>query len=202
MPSRTKWGGGCARGNREEGHKMKRKLITLLAVVAVMSVMMAAPVSADGPRHHPFGGEQVMVLNQNDDGSLGLYGCEDISWFGTIELYGHTLGMALYSMGGYDGDDGLFHYKEGWRIFTGKFKVKDGQLKRCEPGALLAAGVDEGVWEMETGEFESYGTVDYASPRLRHWTGRTVYQDGVTGPGVSVSGVEDAFGLIGSLQLN
>lgn len=180
---------------------MKRKLFTLLAIVAVLSAVMAAPVSAKGNSHHPFGGEQVMVLNEKPDGGFGLYGCEDISWFGTIELHGHTFGMALYSLGGYE-DDGLVYYEEGWRIFTGKFKVKDGQLKRCAPGKLMAAGIDEGIWHLDTGEFESSGTVDHASRPFRSWEGRTVHQDGVTGPGVSVAGVVDAYGLIGSLQLN
>jgi hypothetical protein len=110
--------------------------------------------------------------------------------------------MALYPIDFYIDADGLAHYEEAWQIFTGKFKVKDGELKRCAPGVVLAAGVDEGVWDVATGEFESFGTVDYASRRLRHWEGHTVRQDGVTGPGVSVAGVEDAYGLIGSLELN
>lgn len=179
-----------------------RRLLTLLTVVAALSVVMATPASAGTSHrgHRPFGGEQVMVLNQNDDGSFGRYGCDGISWFGTIELYGKTYGMALYPISSYVEGDTLY-YEEGWKIFTGKFKIKDGELKRCRPGRVLAAGVDEGVGSFVTGEFESYGTVDYASRPFRCWRNRTVYQQGVTQP-ISAFGLENVLGFYGSLQLN
>jgi hypothetical protein len=178
---------------------MGRRLFTIL-VVAILSAVMAAPASAAGPRDHPFGGDQVMVLNESPDGSFGLYGCEDMSWFGTIEIYGHTLGMGLYSIDSYMGDDGLLHYQEGWKIFTGTFNFREGMLKRCEPGGLLVSGVDSGTWSLATGEFESFGTVDYVSSRFRDWAGRTVHQEGVTEL-ISGLGLEDVFGFFGSLEL-
>lgn len=162
--------------------------------------VMTASTSAERRRDRPFGGEQVMVFNQNEDGSFGLYGCEDISWFGSIELYGRTLGMALYPIEFGIEDDGLLHYEEGWRIFTENFEVKDGKLKRCDPGSVLAAGEDEGVGSYETMRFESYGTVDYVHPTFRSWRDRTVHQEGVIQP-VSFSALEDVSGFYGSLQL-
>ncbi len=178
-----------------------KRLLTLLTVVAALSVVMATPASAGlHPGHRPFGGDQVMVLNEKPEGGFGLYGCEDISWFGSIDLYGRTYGMALYSLGGYEGDDGLFHYEEGWKIFRGEFKLRDGMLKRCQPGKVLASGVDEGQWSLDTGEFESYGTVDFATWRFRTWQGRTVHQQGVTEL-IIVEDLGEVFGFYGTLEL-
>lgn len=148
-----------------------------------------------------FGGEQVMALNIDLATGAHVYGCDEISWFGTIELYGKTHGMALYSISGGVEADGLFHYEEGWRIFTEKFSVKDGELMDCDPGRLLAAGTDVGVWDTSTGKFESVGTVDDATGRFRSWFGTTVMQDGVAPQPVSVAGLHNVPGLIGGLWL-
>lgn len=182
---------------------MKRRLLVVLAVVAVLSALMAAPANATAPHrgHRPFGGEQMMLLNEDADGNLGLYGCEEISWFGTIVLHGKTYGMALYPIDFYEGEDGLAYYEEGWKIFTKRFKLRDGELKRCHPGRVLAAGTDKGTWDMATGGFESTGLVDYASRRFRCWDGRTVHQDGVVEL-VSFFGLENVFGFYGNFSLD
>ena len=180
----------------------KSRVWIALLIAAALLTVLATPTEAHGRsgHHRPFGGEQVMVLNLDDAGA-NLYGCDEISWFGTIDLYGKTYGMALYSISGQVADDGLFHYEEGWRIFTGKFRVKDGELKRCHPGRVVAAGTDEGVWNMSTGYFESVGSVDDARGRFKHWFGKTVIQDGVAPQPVSVAGLEDVPGLKGQLWL-
>ena len=141
-----------------------------------------------------------MVLNEKPDGNLGLYGCEEISWFGTIELYGRTYGMALYPMDGYVDADGLYHYEEGWKIFRNRFKVRDGELRRCHPGKVLASGADKGTWIFETGEFESFGTVEHATWRFRTWHGRSVYQQGVTEP-IMFENLGEVFGFYGTFEL-
>lgn len=176
-----------------------------MASVAAMALLMlpATSATADGNQgsHRPFGGDQVMALNVDLETDANLYGCEEISWFGTIELYGRTYGMALYGVSGGFEDDGLYHYVEGWRIFTGRFQVKDGELKHCAPGSVMAAGVDIGVWNIATGAFESQGSVDYAKGRFTSWYGMTVGQDGVAPQPVSVAGLENVPGLIGELWL-
>ena len=166
-----------------------KKLWAVLTAALLLVLVSAAPAHSHGPReeHRRFGGEQVMALNIDLETNAILYGCEDISWFGTIELYGRTYGMALYAISSTVGDDGVLHYEEGWRIFTGKFRVKDGEIKRCAPGRILAEGTDVGVWDISTGEFESTGTVDFARGRLRRWSGRTVTQDGIAPQPVSVA---------------
>ena len=181
----------------------KRRLWSVLVVAVALLMVSQAPALAHGTKghHRPFGGEQVMALNVDLETDANLYGCEDISWFGTIELYGKTYGMALYSISGEVADDGLYYYEEGWKIFKGKFKVKDGALKRCHPGRLVAAGTNAGVWDTSTGYFESVGSVDYAIGRFRKWHQKTVMQNGFAPQPVSVAGLEEVPGLIGELWL-
>lgn len=181
----------------------KRRLWIALALGLVLLMVSAVPADAGGRKgdHRRFGGEQVMALNIDLETNANLYGCDEISWFGTIDLYGRTYGMALYPISSNVGDDGLIYYEEGWRIFTGKFRVEDGEIRRCHPGRVLAAGTDTGVWDISTGEFESVGSVEQARGRLRRWDGKSVTQDGVAPQPVTVAGLEGVPGLIGKLQL-
>lgn len=179
---------------------MKRRLLLVFSLVVVLSLIAATPVTAKGPRHDrlPPSGDQVMVLNVEDPldpfSPLGYYGCDDISWFGTIEIDGKMFGMALYPDFDFVGPPGT--YGEDWKIFTGKFKAKDGVLKRCVPGRVVMEGNDEGVYDPGTGEFASNGDVEYAAGYFKWWgDGYKVRQGGTTGFGVSVAGVEDAFGF-------
>lgn len=183
---------------------MRKRLLFVLGMIVVLSLIASIPASADDPSHghQPPSGDQVMVLNDNPDPygepMPGLYGCEDISWFGTIVIDGRTFGMALYANPDYVGPPGT--YGEYWKIFTGKFKTKDGMLKRCVPGKVLMAGYDEGVIDFGTFYFESFGTVDDAVGYFKWWDGYTARQDGFIQPGVSVAGLEDVFGLVGSFE--
>jgi hypothetical protein len=189
------WGGSARKENR-----MKRRLILVFSLVVVLSLVAAAPVTAKGPKQdrQPPSGHQVMILNvevpTDPTSPLGYYGCDDISWFGTIEIDGKTFGMALYPDFEYDGP---LDYGEGWKIFSGTFKVdKDGMLKRCAPGRVVMEGHDEGVYDPSTGEFASNGDVEYAVGYFKWWgDGYKVRQGGTTGFGVSVAGVENAFGF-------
>jgi hypothetical protein len=190
---------------------MKKRLLLVFAMVVALSLIATAAVSAKSPNHQkqPPSGVQVMVLNNNPDPAgeptPGYYGCEEISWFGTIVIDGKTFGMALYSDYGYfDPPESPFYfYGEDWKIFTGKFKTKDGVLKRCAPGRVLMAGYAEGsvVFAPEPPfYFESKGTVDYAAGYFKWWDGYDVYQNGLIGPGVSVAGLVDAFGFHGNFE--
>ena len=181
---------------------MKKRLLFVLAIVVALLLMAAAPVMACNKhgrhRDQPPSGEQVMVLNAPSPGAaLGHYGCEDISWFGTIEIGSKTFGMALYADFDYVGE-GVFpsvEYGESWKIFTRQFRVRDGELRRCAPGRVVMAGYDEGVWNVDTGVFQSVGDVEYATRRFKRWDGYKVSQGGTAEPGVSVAGVENAFGF-------
>ena len=178
---------------------MSRRLLVVLTVVAALLVALAAPATAKA--HHPFGGEQVMVLNIDLVTGEHLYGCDDISFFGTVELRNRTFGMALYSISANYDDQGNNHYEEGWRIFTGKFRVKDGQIKDCDPGRAVAGGTDVGLWTAATQYFVSEGSVDFARGPFRRWFDKTVMQDGYAPSVVTVAGLDDVIGLVGNLWL-
>lgn len=182
---------------------MRKRALTIIAVVATLSVVMAAPASAHGEHrgHRPFGGEQEMVLNIDLATGEHIYGCDEISWFGTVELYGRTFGMALYSFSSEIDENGNNHYEEGWRIFTGKFRVRDGVIKDCDPGRALVGGVDAGLWILDTGYFISEGSVEFARGPFRSWVGKTVMQDGFAPVPVTAAGLEGVLGLVGNLWL-
>lgn len=187
---------------------MKKRLLLVLALVVVLSLIAAAPVTAKGPKgdRPPPSGEQVMVLNVEDpndpNSPLGYYGCDDMSWFGTIEIDGKTFGMALYPNPDYDNTAvlPLVEYGESWKIFTGKFKAKDGKLKRCAPGRVVMEGYGEGVWNVGTGDFASSGTDIYAAGYFKWWDGYQESQGGVTQEGVSVAGIKDVYGFYGTFN--
>lgn len=184
---------------------MKKRLLLVLALVVVLSLIAVAPVTGKGPNHdrQPPSGEQVMILNTSSPvAPLGYYGCDDMSWFGTIEIDGKTFGMALYPDPDYVNEAvlPLVAYGESWKIFTGKFKAEDGILKRCAPGRVVMEGYGEGVWNVDTGEFGSSGTVTYAAGYFKWWDGYQEIQGGVTQGGVSVAGIEDVFGFYGTFN--
>jgi len=182
---------------------MKRKLVLALALIAALSLIAAAPATAEGPNHdrQSPSGDQIMILNQEGPGApFGYYGCDEMSWFGTIEIDGKTFGMALYpDYSNIDLGTGVMEYGEWWKIFTGMFNAKDGVLKRCAPGRVVMAGYDEGTADMFGGRFVSSGTVDYAAGHFKWWDDYAVDQDGTMGP-VSVAGIEGAFGFHGFFE--
>ncbi|MEA2058337.1 MAG: hypothetical protein U9O63_06425 [Actinomycetota bacterium] len=175
---------------------MKRRLLLLLAIVVVLSTVIAAPVSAK----EPLRGDQVMTLNQDDQGNFGLHGCPEIAWFGTVVFDDTTYGMALYPIGSvFPGT--TQHWEETWKIFTDEFMVAGGELDDCEPGDVVLSGWDKGVIAFVTPKFHSLGVVEDASSPFEEWSGRRLHQDGVVGL-VSVAGLEDVFGFTGSVRLN
>ena len=183
---------------------MRRFFMALSASVLVFTA--AAVGSADAKA--PLRGDQVMVLNQDPvTQEFGLFGCSDISWFGTIELDGTTYGMALYPLPGrVTGNGTILHYEEGWKVWTGSFDlsydaVSDGLiLDECEPGEVVLAGVDSGTGSFRTGKFRSNGTVDEADDPFTQWLGRRVHQDGIIGP-IEYQELP-LFGFYGDLRLN
>jgi len=175
---------------------MKRRLLVLVAIVGMLSTVIAGPVSAK----EPLRGDQVMTLNQEDQGNFGLHGCPEIAWFGTVVLDDTTYGMALYPIGSvFPGT--TQHWEEDWKILTGQFKVGDDGLIDCEPGDVVLSGHDKGVIAFVTPKFHSIGIVEYASTPFEEWDGRRLHQDGMVGL-VSVAGLENVFGFTGSLRFN
>ena len=177
---------------------MRRKIWVLIALAAVTVVMVATPVNAK----EPLRGDQVMVLNQNVDGSFGAFGCPEISWFGEITIGEVTYGMALYPLPGkgFTGQDRVLHYTEGWKIFDGQFALDDFQIEECVPGSVLLAGTDSGVGVATIAEFHSTGVVDEANEPFEEWLDRRVFQDGPIG--LVVFDNMNLVGFYGGLRLN
>jgi hypothetical protein len=175
---------------------MKTKLLMLLAIVVALSVVVAAPVSAKNPLR----GEQVMALNQDDQGNFGLYGCPGISWFGAIVLDDTTYGMALYPISDvFPG--GTQHWEENWTIFSEEFMVEGDELVSCEPGDVVLSGYEKGVIAFALPTFHMTGIVEDASGPYEEWIGRRSYQEGEVGV-VAIAGLEMVFGYTGSFRLN
>ena len=176
-----------------------RTFFKVLSASALMfTVAATGPVDAKAPER----GDQVMVLNQDPaTGGLGLFGCGEISWFGTIELAGTTYGMALYPLPGRTTGQGtILQYEEGWTVWTGPFTITEGFLEYCEPGEVVLSGVDNGTASFRTGKFRSNGTVAEANDPFADWLGRKVHQDGIIGP-IEYQGLPN-FGFYGDLRLN
>lgn len=180
---------------------MRRKLLVLVACLMVAGVVSAGPATAN----EPLRGDQVMVLNQDPDTlELGLHGCSEISWFGSIEIDDTTYGMALYPLPGrFTGRDMVLHYEESWKVWSEEFSLSDeGLVEDCTPGVVLLSGTDSGLWTMKNGKFRSNGVVEEAFEPFEDWQGRQVHQDGVIGP-IDFGGLEGVvIGFYGDLRLN
>jgi hypothetical protein len=178
---------------------MRRQLRLLVALVALFSVLVVAPVTAKTPVH----GSQVMLLNQIPEDGFGLYGCPNVSWFGEVEINGETYGLALYP----DlatrfpvGMSDIMIYVEGWKIWSEEFTLTGGSIDTCTPGTVLMAGSDHGVADFGTGVFHSNGKVTEAVTPFDEWMDRRVKQNGTMGL-VEFDGVLGV-GFVGSMRLN
>jgi hypothetical protein len=175
---------------------------TLFKILSASALMLTVVATGPADAKAPLRGDQVMVLNQDPaTGRLGLFGCPDISWFGSVELAGTTYGMALYPLPGRTTGQGtILHYEEVWEVWTGSFTITDGSIVDCEPGAMVLSGLDSGTGSFRTGKFRSNGTVGEASDPFADWLGRRVHQDGVIGP-IDYQGLQ-VVGFYGDLRLN
>ena len=178
---------------------MRRRLLLLISVVTVFSVLVAAPATAKVPVH----GDQVMLLNQNLDGSWGAFGCSDISWFGEVEIDGEVYGMSLYPDPATRfpvGNSDIMIYVESWKVWSEEFTLTGGFIDECAPGDVLLAGSDHGVADFGTGVFHSNGKVADADTPFAEWMSRRVQQRG-TLAFVTFDEVT-AFGFLGTMRLN
>jgi hypothetical protein len=177
---------------------MRRQLWLLITVVAVFSVLVAAPATAKKPVH----GDQVMLLNQNLDGSFGAYGCPEISWFGEVEIDGVTYGTSLHPdpTTRFVGKSAIMQYVEDWKIWSEEFSLTVGTIDDCTPGTVLLAGTDHGVANFDSGVFHSNGVATDADAPFEEWMARHVFQAGTIGI-VSFDGVT-SLGFLGTFRLN
>lgn len=154
---------------------MKRRVALLLAIVVVLSVVAAAPATANGAPDENWHMSIYMV----PPGAP----CSDVTWFGTVELEGDTYGMALrvteYGPGVTLGQS--YHYKEYNTVYTGFFEVDEatGFLLDCDPGDTVLHGYSEGSSSIPNAKFRANGVVEEASGPFAGWEGRRIHDGGL-----------------------
>jgi len=124
---------------------MKRKLLVVLAVVAMLTAAVAAPATARGAIHGDI------------DLTLYLTPCDDtdpdsplLTWAGTYDLGKMTLGIAYFPTADLEviGDTGWVYFEERLTLF----KLPKGDLSdekmiaaACNPRRVVVEGMDAGV---------------------------------------------------------
>lgn len=141
---------------------MKRGILGILALVAVLTAMVAAPASAGANK--PISGKMELTLTPSlcppgsDDPSGGL----PITWIGTVEIDGVTYGWADFLIDFYvEGNFGYF--EEFWTIFD---LGADGAVsveKVCTDDLVLIQGFNDGWGSTQGNVGKADGYVDDAA---------------------------------------
>ncbi len=143
---------------------MKRRLSILVALVAVLSMVMAVPATAK----QPLRGDMELYFNLgfgNQDTP-----CSDITWAGSVQLDGVAYGIAFFPIVSEDRGNS-YHFEETWEVYAEPFDFTGGAvLTDCTPGAVVLRGPDKGV-EVDN-DYHIIGRVDYAAGALAAWEGR------------------------------
>lgn len=164
---------------------MKRRFSILVALVAVLSMVMAVPATAK----EPLQGDMELYFN------LG-YGnqeapCPDITWAGSVQLDGVDYGIAFFPIAS-EHRGNSYHFEETWEVYAEPFDFKGGgALMVCAPGEVVLRGPDKGV-EVDN-DYHIIGSVDYAAGALEAWKGR---QMRARGTGVFMEVVDPAGDIV------
>jgi len=116
---------------------MKKRLLLVIALVAALSLVAAAPVSADGDK--PINGK--MELN------LELAPCTDgrfVTWVGTVVIDGTTYGWADFPTADDRFDKKFMYFEEYWRIFTLEPGEDPTVALACDNGLVVLDGINDG----------------------------------------------------------
>jgi hypothetical protein len=140
---------------------MKKRLLLVLALVAALSLVAAAPVSADGEK----------PINGKIDLTFVGGSCADpvgpdldltfVSWIGTVVIDGTTYGWADFPLTGNAPPapvGNLVYVEEYWTIFT----VEDDEIPNvdlaCNADLVVLDGFNE-AWATRGGAARADGTV-------------------------------------------
>ena len=123
---------------------MKKRLLLVLALVAALSLVAAAPVNADGEK--PIEGKMDLTF-------VGGFCAEPVgpdptltfvSWIGTVVIDGTTYGWADFPAGAPVPDGNFLNFTEYWTIFT----VEDDEIPNvalaCDPDLVVLDGNNDG----------------------------------------------------------
>lgn len=136
---------------------MRRKLITVLAAVAMFASLVAAPAVASTDK--PIRGHMDCTLNT---GYLEQGVAQDVSWYGTIRIKGKTYPVVYYGdLLDFDGD--FLYWEDRYEILASlSYEVSDtGVITAFEPGEVILEVVERGLGY--AGWFVAIGSVEEAS---------------------------------------
>ena len=138
---------------------MKRRILVLLTLVAVLAVMVAAPVSADG--ENPINGKMELTL-------FGVPCSEEpdspfLTWAGTVVIDGTTYGWADFPTGPLVEEGKFVYFEEYWTIFTlGESEVVTPAVA-CDGDRVILDGLNDG-WGPPGFTGKADGWVTWAEP--------------------------------------
>jgi hypothetical protein len=151
---------------------MRRRLLVLFAVVAILSVMIASPALA----WEPLRGETELSFNPGFAPAPKAECPETLTWSGTID-FGHDriYGIAYFPIGApvtiadttHDGEWFIFH--EDWTIFTLPYEDENVTLieAACDTDRVVLKGQDVGLGTPLPPPFDlafAFGFVQAADP--------------------------------------
>ena len=139
-------------------NEMKKRLMLVLALVAALSLVAAAPVSAGGEK--PINGKIDLNLELEFCGLPGE--SPFVTWVGTVVIDGTTYGWADFPTGDPRFEKKFMYFDEYWTIFD-----LDGEeptvALACDPALVVLDGINTGRGT-PGGAARADGTVGSAAP--------------------------------------
>lgn len=151
-----------------------KKLCSILAVLFIVPLFVAAPAGAE----QPLRGEMDLYFNTSFNPFAPE--CEtNITWAGTITIDEVTYGMAFFPTA--SGETGkAFHFEEIWTVYEEPFDFFGGPLAACPSSDIVLEGYDSGVTSPNA-KYRMSGAVELPDDALdifAAWDGRRVHMDG------------------------
>lgn len=158
--------------------RMRKKLITVILVVSLLTLVPTLAVSAKKP----------LIGTMSLQFDLDWFNDprpDRPDWVGTITIDGEVYGMAFFVLGtgkpfGSDPSSSVHFFEEKFVIyFELEFEFDtDGKLIKFEEGAVAISGSDVGLTNMINSKYHMSGNVEVANGIFSAWIGRIVYMSG------------------------
>ncbi len=117
---------------------MKKRLLLVLTLVAALSLVAAAPVSADGEK--PINGKIDLTLFLEPCTASGPL----VTWIGTVVIDGTTYGWADFPTAEPVFEKKFMYFEEYWTIFTLQPGEAPTVASACNPALIVLDGYNDG----------------------------------------------------------
>ncbi len=168
---------------------MRKRLVVVGVMAAILSLVIAVPVSAK----KPLIGEMDLLFNlgfpseQNPDGRGP---CPQYTWAGSVVFDGFEFGLAYIPSAPPREVGQAFHFTDKWMVTLEPFTFEDGIITDCDSPIALY-GYDKGVQSNKNLKAHANGFVEegelpgFFAERLEgrrvHWSGVTSFtEEGIT----------------------